>query len=521
MTSSRRQFLAHAGALGLGALFLPSLSGVARADETSTTPLDESPEIVFETIEAGGLAHYSYFLGDKSSGQAVVIDPRRDVDVYLELARRNGLDIVYSVETHVHADFLSGARELADRSPDTKVCASREGGARYGFPIDRKLSHGDKLKFGKLTLTALHTPGHTPEHMSYLATSPGSGEHQALVTGDFLFVGSVGRPDLMGVENTEKLASLLFQTVQTGYKDLPDSLPIYPAHGPGSPCGAGIRHALGAPTLGRERRTNPYLQRGNESNFKKTLLAAQPPVPYYWPRMKKINAEGPKILGGDFRSNGLSPGQLADLLKSSETQLLDTRQACAYAGGFVPGSFNIGYDPVLSLWAGWIIDPDKPLAIIVPSEGDAQEVTAWLARVGLEENLVGHLEGGMKSWINNALPFENYPTMSVHQVKETFPSEDLQLLDVRQPSEWDKGHLPGARYIFLPELVERQQELDKSKPVITYCGNGYRASIAAGILRQAGFDARSVPGSYTAWTAAGYPVETLETSRRASDTIRP
>lgn len=523
MNTSRRQFLAHAGALGLGMLFFASQHTVVRAEEAHriASPVESFEGLVFETIESGGLAHYSYFLGDKSSGEAVVIDPRRDVAVYLDLAKKHGLEIVSTVDTHIHADFLSGARELKERTGKTNVAVSIEGEARYGFTPERGLRHGEVMEFGRFALKALHTPGHTPEHLSFVAYEKSSPDKPwALFTGDFLFVGSVGRPDLMGVENTERLSKALYETVRNGYRGLPDALAIYPAHGPGSPCGAGIKRSVGQPTLGNERSSNPYWHLKTEKSFVGTLLQAQPPVPYYWPRMKKLNATGVETLGRIPKVTEFDSRAFGELSQRESVQLLDTRSAFSHASAHIPGSLNIGYDQVVSLWGGWILHPDKPIVMVVPEEGSSSDLMDWLSRVGLERNVMGELKGGMAAWVDSGLPFDSYPLLSVQRVREIFPTSEMQLLDVRQPAEWDMGHLPHARYIFLPELAQRHTVLDRSKPVLVYCGTGYRASIGASILRGLGYDARMIPGSYGAWVKAGYPVVIPKEKRPASDTTR-
>ncbi|WP_442507584.1 MBL fold metallo-hydrolase [Novipirellula sp. SH528] len=517
-TFNRREVLQHAGAFGLGTVLLTKAGAVARAGENSNATRPPQ-HIVLETIKAGGLSHYSYFLGDKNAGVAVVIDPRRDVQVYLDLAEKHGLTITHAVETHVHADFVSGSRELADRTGTARIVASIEGDPGYGFKVDRPIRDGDEVTVGSIKLRGIHTPGHTPEHMSYLASSKGSGQAWALFTGDFLFIGSVGRPDLMGVKNTDSLAKSLYQSVQNAFTQLPGELTIYPAHGPGSPCGAGIKAPEGDPTLAKERQGNPYWRMKNQEMFIEALLSAQPPVPYYWPRMKKINAAGPEILGGTPQVQRLKPDAFDKVIQSNGMQLLDTRLMQAFAGGHIRGAMNIGYNEVLSMWGGWMLDPDRPIAIIKPAEGNFDDPLDWLSRVGLT-NVKVALDGDMKAWINSGRKFDSFQTMSVHDVNQRFPTDQMTLLDVRQPSEWDMGHIAGAQYMFLPEIPKRMGELDKNKPVVVYCGNGYRASVAVSVLRANGFDARTVPGSWDAWTAAGY--ESLKPNKpgKASDTTR-
>ncbi|MFG0262181.1 MAG: rhodanese-like domain-containing protein [Novipirellula sp. JB048] len=515
---NRREILQHSGAFGLGAALLPSLGSLVQASEQSKAT-QPPKNIVLETIEAGGLSHYSYFLGDKDAAVAVVIDPRRDVQVYLDLAAQHGMKITHAIETHIHADFVSGARELAKQSGTAEIVVSIEGDPEYGFEIDRKFKDGDELMVGNIKLRGLHTPGHTPEHMSYLASSRGGGKAWALFTGDFLFIGSVGRPDLMGVENTDSLARALYHSVQNAYTKLPGELMIYPAHGPGSPCGAGIQPPDGDPTLAKEHEGNPYWRMRSEAIFIEALLSAQPPVPYYWPRMKRINAAGPKILGGTPEVELLKPDAFSALLESEDMQLLDTQEMSAFAGGHIFGATNIGYNEAISMWAGWMLDPERPIAMVKPAYGNFNAPLDWLSRVGLT-NVKAVLDGDMNAWVKSGLKFDSFQTMSVHGVHQTFPSDEMTLLDVRAPSEWDMGHIAGAQYMFLPEIPQRLDELDKSKPVIVYCGTGYRASVGVSVLRAHGYDARTVPGSWDAWIAAGFDSVKPTRPGKASDTNR-
>lgn len=513
--TTRREFLAHSGGIGLGAVLTPHLGRLAWADAEDR--FQHSDAVVLEPVRTDGLHLISYFIGDKKSGQAAVIDPRRDVDVFLDLAAKHRLKITHALETHIHADFVSGSRELASRTGTAKVYASVEGGATYGFSVE-PLKHKNTIDLGNVVLTVLHTPGHTPEHISFLATEKtASSKPWGLFTGDFLFVDSVGRPDLLGVENTDRLAKLLFQTIQTGYEGIPDAVPIYPAHGAGSPCGSNI--AERDSTLGMERRHNPALQFKNEAQFKEWLLFSQPPVPYYWPRMKKINAAGPEILGGLPRVEWLTPRAFKSLIDSNGVQLVDVRHMLAYSGGHIPGALNIGPKADLSMWAGWMLNPDKPIALVLGHESELAEVLRWFIRTGYIR-FAGALKGGMDAWVQDGQQLETVPTMTVHQLKQSLPTRDFQLLDVRMPAEWDMGHVPGAKYIFLPELAKKLDRLDKSKPVVVYCASGYRSSIAAGVLKKHGFQVWNVPGSFKAWTAAGYPVEKPTGPGRGSDTER-
>lgn len=515
---TRREFLEHSSALGLGSMFLPFAATVGRAAWGNSEPAAHVPGLILEKIEAGGISHYSYFIGDAIAGVAAVIDPRRDVEVYVELARKHRLRITHAIETHIHADFVSGSRELAART-GASIYASVEGGSSYGFAIE-SLRNGAILQVGGLRLKAIHTPGHTPEHMSFLGYSQGKPEQAwGLFTGDFLFAGSVGRPDLMGVENTNDLAQRLYASLQTAFAGLPDALPIYPAHGPGSPCGAGIVERDGVATLGLERRSNPALQFDDQQAFIDHLLFSQPPIPYYWPRMKQINARGPEVLGGLPTPQPLKPAAFQSLVAGDDIQLLDTRHLLAFGGGHIAGALNIGYSSSISMWGGWLLDPERPIALVLPEQGRAEDVVSWLIRVGYTD-FAGVLDGGLDAWVQAGHDFDSLEQMSVHELRDALRADAVQLLDVRQPSEWDQGHLPQARYLFLPEIPQRMQELDPAKPIAVYCGTGYRASIAASLLQRGGFKVYNVPGSFGGWLSAGYDVVVPRSPGKASDTRR-
>jgi hydroxyacylglutathione hydrolase len=478
--------------------------------------LHPSGAVIFETVRTDGLAHLSYLIGDRSSGRAAVIDPRRDVDVYLELARQQHLTITHAVETHIHADFVSGSRELAARTGTAKIHVSIEGGAHYGFDHE-PLRDGSRVELGAVTLTGMHTPGHTPEHMAYVATA--KGEPWGFFSGDFLFADSVGRPDLLGAAQTPGLARALFRSLRTALASLPDAVPLYPAHGAGSPCGANICDRQS--TIGHERRHNPALRFTDESAFIDWVLRTAPPMPRYYPRMKKINAQGAKILNGLPAVEWLEPAAFQRRLAAGEVQLIDNRTMLAFGGGHIAGAWNIGPRPELSLLAGWMLDPAKPIALVLPREADLPEVLRQFLRVGFTR-FAGCLQGGMDAWATAGLPIERLAQLPVQDLKELLPPRDFQLLDVRTPHEWDEGHLPGARYLFLGEVPKKLRNLNPDEPVVVYCASGYRSSLAASLLQASGFrKIQNVPGSYGAWTAAGFPVvKPGNTNRKASDTER-
>jgi hydroxyacylglutathione hydrolase len=513
---SRSRFLQGAVGAGLGGLVLAKLANQHSLTEPGTPASHPSDAVIFETVRTDGLAHLSYLIGDRSSGRAAVIDPRRDVDVYLELARQHCLTITHAVETHIHADFVSGSRELAARTGTARVHVSVEGGAHYGFAHE-PLRDGSRVELGAVTLTAVHTPGHTPEHMAYLATE--KGKPLGFFSGDFLFADSVGRPDLLGAAQTPGLARALFRSLRTALAPLPDAVPLYPAHGAGSPCGANICDRQS--TIGHERRHNPALQFTDESAFIDWVLRTAPPMPRYYPRMKRINARGPEVLNGLPAVEWLGPAAFRRRLTAGEVQLIDNRQMLAFGGGHIDGAWNLGPRAQLSLWAGWMLDEALPIALVLPCDGDLPEVLRQFLRVGFTK-FAGCLKGGMEAWVSSGLPVQGLAQVPVHELNTLLPPRDFQLLDVRSPHEWDKGHLPGARYLFLGELPEKLRDLNPDKPVVVYCASGYRSSLAASLLQASGFrKVQNVPGSYAAWTAAAFPVvKPANTNRKASDTER-
>lgn len=458
----------------------------------------------FKTFLTEGISQLSYLVGDSGSGTAAVVDPRPDVDIYLDVARSSKLSITHVLETHIHADFMSGSRELAARLGTARIHCSHEGGAgqEYGFEHE-SVRDGEQLRFGGVTLTARHTPGHTPEHVAYeLAHSDQLEAPWGVLTGDSLFVGSAGRPDLLGEEQSEELVEQLFQTLREYYLRLDDGVIIYPCHGHGSECGPNIGDRLSS-SIGYERRHNQYLRIDDSKQFKESILSAAPPEPTHYPRMKKVNAAGPPILGAGPHVPAMPPQRFKESCRRQDVTLVDTRHMLAFGGGHIPGATNIGNQPELSVWAGWMVDPDKEILLVVDKDTDLPGVLPFFVRTGFTR-FAGYLAGGMTAWDNAGLELQRLPQMSVHEVKERL--DGAQLLDVRTPEEWAQGHLPKARHRFAPELLDHLDDLDRDRPVITYCNSGYRANLAASLLQARGFDdVRNVPGSWQAWTQAGYP----------------
>lgn len=457
----------------------------------------------FEQILAEGVAQCSYLLGDTGAGTAAVVDPRPDCDIYIERAQALGLSITHVFETHVHADFLSGARELVARlGAAPKLCVSVEEDARYGFD-HHPIRDGDTFRFGSLRLAVRHTPGHTPEHVSFLLFEKDNNDPWGVLSGDSFFVDSVGRPDLLGDDKTDELTEALFRTMRDFYMKLPDGVIVYPCHGAGSDCGPDIGDRMST-TIGYEKKHNQYVQITRLDRFKTVMTENAPPVPTHYPRMKKVNAAGPEVLHGLPRCPGLAPDAFEERLSVQETQLLDIRDMLGFGGGFIDGAINIGLQPEMSIWAGWLLAPETPIALVSESDEDIPQALRLLWRVGFKR-FAGYLAGGIGAWRETGRPLEHIRQLTVEELTEA----DFQPLDVRKDEEWQNGRIPGARHAFLGELREKLDSLERDRPYATYCQSGFRASIGASILHRAGFrSVANVPGSFGAWKARGLHIET-------------
>lgn len=461
--------------------------------------------LVFERILIEGLGNLSYLIGDDANGIAAVIDPCADVDVYLDLARHHKVAVTHIFQTHVHEDFMSGAVELAVRSGSATNFMSYEGdGGSYGYE-HKPLRDGDTFEFGNVVLTARHTPGHTPEHMAFLiAESKRAAHPYGVFTGGSLLINAAGRTDLLGPEQAEKLVAAQYHTLYNFYLGLDDYVLVHPTHAHGSPCGAQIGDRLSS-TIGYERRLNPFLQFKSLSQFHDFALGNLPPKPTYYPRLKETNTAGPVVLGNLPRVPALPVSAFKQHVDEGKSIVIDTRMMLAFGGGHVPGALNIGALPELSIWAGWILDAGRPILLVLEDDEHLDTVIRLFVRTGFTK-FTGYLTGGMKAWGNAGLPIQSLRQVSVHELRAQ--AMDYQVVDVRAPDEWKKGHIPNAQHVFLPELRERLGVLKKEAPVALYCDSGYRATLAASLLQQAGFtDVCSIPGSWQAWTRAGYPVD--------------
>lgn len=457
-----------------------------------------------ERFEIPGLAQYSYVLS--SDGKAVVVDAMRDVDRYIAYAKKQGLAITHILETHIHADFGSGSTALAHLTGAEMWLSAHDTGEDYEYSFSHHpFADGETLEVGAMRILALHTAGHTPEHLSFLVfdTARNHTQAQAMFSGDFLFVGSFGRPDLLGEDAKQRLAAELFRSMHDKIAKLPDGLEIYPGHGAGSLCGSGMSEQAQS-TLGYERTSN-HLFRMNREAFKQEILRTVPPLPAYYPRMKQLNSRGAPVLHELPGGASISPQKLQELMAAESPFLLDLRRPEAFGGAHIRGAINIGAGQNLSLWAGWLLGPEKPI-VLISETGEDTEARHSLVRVGLD-NIRGSLAGGMPAWIEAGLGLEHVAQISVRQLHEGKPAG--LVLDVRSDTEWKAGHIAGAQHIMLGNLKENLKSLSKEQPIYTFCGSGYRSSIAASILAANGFTRLvNVDGGMNAWQRQKLPLVT-------------
>jgi hydroxyacylglutathione hydrolase len=461
--------------------------------------------LIFEQFLTESIGDATYLVGDDSARVAAVIDPQVDIQRYVSAARRHGVAITHVVQTHVHEDYLSGATALGNACGGAEVCVSGHDAPAYGFK-HRLVKDGEVLQLGEVMLTIKHTPGHTPEHISLLvAKKDRSDAPFAVLSGGSLLVGAAGRTDLLGSERTEELTHAQFKTLRNFYLGLDDGVQVYPTHVHGSPCGAAIGDKTST-TIGYERHHNALLQPADETAFTKEALSNLPPKPRYYPRLKERNTSHQPTQAPSTAVRPLPPAAFNKAVEAGKTVVLDTRHLLAFGGSHIPGAWNIGATGHLSIWAGWMLEPDQPLLLVLDSDEKLAPVVEHLARTGFDQ-LAGYLAGGMGGWENAGLPLVALPQLHVAAAAEGSQQGKLVLLDVRSPQEWKKGRAPGARHIFLPELPSRMQELAKAQRIAVYCDSGYRASIAASMLQANGFDVAIVPGSWQAWTACDLPVD--------------
>ncbi len=452
----------------------------------------------FEQFYLGCLAHGSYMIG--SEGEAAVIDPQRDVDAYIQRAEQLGLKIRYIFETHLHADFVSGHKELASRT-GAQIFIGKEAGATFPH-ID---VHDEfELQVGKCRITVLETPGHTPESVCLvIRDQEKSPKPWAVFTGDTLFIGDVGRPDLSKSHTPEQLAGLLYDSLHNKLMTLPDDVVVYPAHGAGSLCGRNMRSERSS-TIGTERLTNYALQISTRDEFVRQMTSNLPARPEYFVQDAEINRQGAAPLGDLPPMQAVSATALRALIDQG-VPALDVRPPEEFAAAHVPGSINIGLSGQFASWAGSLLGLKSRPVLIADTRERLEEARMRLARVGIEE-LSGYLHDGISGWEDSALPVSRLSQMTVQALKDYLNDRHPHVLDVRRPAEWEAGHLESAQLWPLDRFKESLPLLPKSATIAVHCKSGYRSTIACSLLMRAGFSSVvNIIGGYDAWEAARLP----------------
>lgn len=445
------------------------------------------------------LAQASYMVGCQKTGEAIVIDPARNIEPYLQEAEKEGLRISATAETHIHADFVSGTREFAQRL-GTTAYLSDEGDAswKYGFASEiqaRLVKDGEKFKVGNVTLEVMHTPGHTPEHISFILYDRDQTVPMGIFTGDFVFVGDIGRPDLLeeaaGIQGTTAVgAKQMFDSLKR-FKALPDFVQVWPGHGAGSACGKALG-AIPTSTVGYEKATNWALQMEDEAAFVKELTTDQPEPPNYFAMMKRVNKEGIAVTTTLSAPRAADASELTELVQTM--QVVDTRDGKSFAAGHVPGTLNIPYNSKFVTWAGWLLDFDHDIAVIAEPD-QLQMIQTDLQSVGLDRFVtvvdVANLSDEQLT--------ERYPDWSADQAMQAAEAGDVFVLDVRNKTEWDGGHYAQANRILLGKLATRHQEIPTDRPVAVHCASGVRSRMAVSVLQSLGIkDVINIEGGYTA-----------------------
>jgi hydroxyacylglutathione hydrolase len=452
----------------------------------------------FEQFYLGCLAHASYLLA--SDGEGVVVDPQRDVELYVKAAQENGVTIRHIFESHLHADFVSGHKELAART-GAKIYMGAQAGATFPHV---QVSDGFELRFGKATIRVLETPGHTPESICMVVTDQEkSSSPWAVLTGDTLFIGDVGRPDLSPRHTPAELAGLLYDSLHNKLLTLADNVLVYPAHGAGSLCGKNMR-AERSSTIGTERLTNYALQIKSREEFIAQLTSNLPARPEYFLKDAEINRTGASALSDLQPLRALAPSELNTMLSAGEIAL-DVRPGDEFAAGHVPGSVNIALDGQFASWAGTVLGLSAHPVLIAASEEQLEEARLRLARVGIEI-LDGYLDGGVAAWKLAGPPVATISQISVGALDARLKLGDVQVLDVRREPEWDGGHIDGATWWPLDNFKVSPPEMDHEATIAVHCKGGYRSMIASSLLQRAGFkNVINLVGGFDAWQEAKLP----------------
>ena len=453
------------------------------------------------------LAQTSYLIGCGRTGSAVVIDPNRDVEQYIRTAEAEGVTVTHVTETHIHADFVSGARELAQRTGAT-LYLSDEGNADWKYAYARAaravlVTEGSSFMVGNVRVDVVHTPGHTPEHISFLITDTAAADEPiGIVTGDFVFVGDVGRPDLLekaaGIAGTmDAAARTLFRSLQK-FKKYPDWLQIWPGHGAGSACGKGLS-AVPHSTVGYERRFNWAFSYDDEDAFVQAVLAGQPEPPKYFAEMKRINKYGPAILGGFRAPARLGFAEMVGVIGAGEL-IIDTRDATAFGRAHIPGTINIPFNNSFNTWAGWLVPFDREFYLIADNDTLTAAVRD-LAMIGLDTVAGAFDTCVINDWSASGRTIESVPHVEPEEAARMLDAGEVNVIDVRGKTEWEAGHIDDSPNIPIGYLTDRLADIPRDKPLVVYCQAGARSAIATSVLRARGVaKVINLTGGYEAWS---------------------
>lgn len=452
--------------------------------------------MIFETVKSAGLAHKSYFIGSK--GSAAVIDPRRDCDVYLEIAEKNNLQIEYIFETHRNEDYTIGSIELREI-----VDAEVYHGSKLDFKYGTAVIEGDKFHLGSIELGVLETPGHTDESISFTVKDEDvSNDVYLIFTGDALFAGETGRVDLYGESEKNRMAETLYNTIFHKILPLGDHVILCPAHGSGSVCGADIREQE-LTTIGYEKRTNEVLSFSKEE-FVKHKINEKLYTPPYFKKMDEINLKGPDLICRLPELKVLKVSEFKRLNERVNVQFIDVRKPTSFGGGSIPQILSIWKDGVPA-YAGWLLNYKDPIVIVDEEGQNIDEVRRYLVRVGFDK-VYGYLGGGFSQWYMHAEPIKKLELWSVQELRKKQNDKSIYLLDVRKITDWEGGYIKGAHHIYLGYLKDRLSEIPDDKKIVIYCDAGNKSTIAGSILQRNGYrDIATVLGSMNAWRKAGYP----------------
>jgi hydroxyacylglutathione hydrolase len=459
----------------------------------------------FKQFYLGCLAHGSYLIG--SGGEAAVIDPQRDVDEYIEESSKEGLSIKYIIETHLHADFVSGHKELAEKTGAAIVFGAKAGAAFAHIAA----KDSDVLKVGTINLSILETPGHTPESICILANDTADERPAKLFSGDTLFIGDVGRPDLVGSNgfSDKEMAGLMYDSLHEKLLKLSDDVELFPAHGAGSLCGKHLSNERSS-TIGQQKQFNYALKPMTKGEFIEMLTTDQPEVPAYFPKDVEINRQGAAPLKSLARPLSLGSTAVAKELQRGAI-ILDIRSAIEYASGHIKNSLNIGLGGQFASWAGTLIELGTPIILLANGATQVDEAVMRLARVGID-SVLGFVDNGVSSFNGASFEIAESTVISVNELKRALDAgEDLLVLDVRRPGEYDGGHVPNAINMPLSELPKSILTIPKDRPLAIICTSGYRSSIAKSLLERGNLEfSMNVLGGTAAWKNAGYGVQQME-----------